>query len=70
MRNYAVLLLMAISVLSVTSFAQTNPPGWTCPLKNLKKSQRRGPDGTAFIPGLTNRSPEKGDATKKVYIRK
>ena len=76
MRNYAVLLLTAMSLLSVTSFAETHPPGWTCPLKNLKKSQRRGPDGTAFIPGKTSISGKtvknagKSDAANAVFIQR
>ncbi len=68
MKSYAVLFLMAISLLSMNSFASQHPPGWTCPLKNLKKSQRRGPDGTAFIPGQTVSG--KVAAQNAVYIRK
>lgn len=55
MRKVAVLLLLAVSVLSTTSFAlSSHPPSWVCPLKNLKKNQLRGPDGTAFMPGQSS----------------
>ena len=71
MKNYAVLFLLAISLLSVNSFASQHPPGWTCSLKNLKKSQRRGPDGTAFIPGKTVTAKVNGKVeANAVFIQK
>lgn len=68
MRRYVVLFCLAITMIGASSFAETHPPGWTCPLKNLKKSQRRGPDGTAFIPGKTVQYAKKAAAPKAVYI--
>lgn len=67
MRNYAALIMMAIFMLSMTSFAAPQPPGWSCPLKNARKSQLRGPDGTAYFPGQSAKKVI--DAVKKVYAR-
>lgn len=68
MRSYFVLFCLAISFFGASSFAETHPPGWTCPLKNLKKSQRRGPDGTAFKPGMSVKYAKRAAAPNAVYI--
>ena len=55
------------SILGSTSFAQTHPPGWVCPLKNqLKGNQRRGPDGSAFIPGAGASGLKNSDKSVRV----
>lgn len=67
MRKYAVLVLVAISVLGVSSFAGTHPSG--CPLANLRKGhQRRDADGSAFKPGMSAKKVVRADTSQKVYI--
>ena len=42
-----VVVALATAFISANAFASTMPE---CPLKNLKKNQLRGADGTAFFP--------------------
>lgn len=71
MKKYIVLSMVVVSVFGATSFAQAaHPPGWECPLKNFKKNQRRGPDGTAFIPGKNVKKPGVSDSGSGVFINK
>ena len=63
MRSYVVLFCLAISMLGASAIAETRP----CNI--AKKSQRRGPDGTAFIPGKTAQYAKKAAGPNTVHTR-
>ncbi len=69
MGKYVMLFLLAVSVLGSTSYAESRPPGWVCPLKNLKKNQRRQADGTAFMPGSANKAGRQSNSIAAVPAR-
>lgn len=51
--------LMLLVLVVMSGFAFTAQAGTVdCPLKNLKKNQLRGADGTAYVPASANSSQQ------------
>lgn len=53
MKKFMLLMLVVVSGLSFSAHAGTVD----CPLKNLKKNQLRGADGTAYVPASAASAP-------------
>lgn len=49
---------MLLVFVVVSGFAFTSHAVVDCPLKNLKKNQLRGADGTAYVPASANSSQQ------------
>lgn len=65
MKKLFLLFVIAISAVSSISYASSSAD---CPLKNLKKNQRREADGTAYYPpGLS--TPQSGQSSGSVVSR-